>query len=63
MIKKQQKMAKKAKNGFKLTFLIAPTILELEIILLNKIFCSNIKLRMLLYKLPQKIDPTRVKKF
>jgi len=49
-VKKQQKMAKTAKNGLKLLSLIASKILELEKSLLNKIFCPNIKLKVLFYK-------------
>jgi len=45
------KMAKLARNGFQLTSLIGPTILVLEESLLDKTFCSNIKLKMLPYKL------------
>jgi len=45
------KMAKTAKNVLQLTSLIAPTILQLEKSLENKFLCSNIKLKMLFYKL------------
>jgi len=45
------KMVKTAKNGPQLTPLIAPTILELKKSLFNKIYCSNIKLKMLFYKI------------
>jgi len=47
----QQCHLKMAKNGLQLTSLIAPTILELEKSLKNKTFCSNNKLKILLFKL------------
>jgi len=40
-----------AKGGLQLASLIATKILELEKSLLNKIFCSNIKLKMLMFSL------------
>jgi len=48
---KTAKTGKTTKDGPQLTSLKAPSILELEKSVLNMVFCSNNKLKILFYKL------------